>query len=223
MKIGLIWDLDGTLWDSGEWVSVSWNQYCEARGIARRFTPADCRSYCGKTLEQIAEIVFPELPPDKRNRIIVGCCDAECVVLAEHGGQLYPELLPTLESLHMRYHMSVVSNCGLGYIESFYAGNHTRAYFDDEENAARTGLGKAENIALVMRRNGLRRAVYIGDTEGDYQAARKADGLLRAEDSDACVAFIHAAYGFGQAPEARWRVRSVAELPACIREITAHW
>ena len=208
MKYGILWDLDGTLWDSSRWVSAAWNEYCAAHGIERRFTPDDCRSYCGKTLEQIAAVVFPDAEPAWRNRVIEACCDAECIPLAEHGGVLYPDTEAVLEQLHRRYHMSVVSNCGLGYIEAFYAGNRTKRFFDDEENAARTGLGKAGNIRLVMERNDLDRAVYIGDTQGDFAAA-----------SQAGVPFIHAAYGFGQAPDAKWRIQSLKELPALMEQM----
>ena len=208
MKYGIIWDLDGTMWDSSEWVSIAWNEYCSAHGIERRFTPADCRSYCGKTLEQIAQVVFPDADEQWRNEVIVACCDAECIPLAEHGGRLFEGLETVLKKLHERYHMSVVSNCGLGYIEAFYQGNRTKQYFDDEENAARTGMGKADNIRLVMERNGIDRAVYIGDTLGDYQAAKQAS-----------VDFVFAAYGYGDAPDAKWRIDSLNELPALIEQI----
>lgn len=208
MKTGIIWDLDGTMWDSGEWVSVAWNEYCAAHGIDRRFTPDDCRSYCGKTLEQIAQVVFPDAEPSWRNRVIVACCDAECIPLSIHGGKLYEGLEQILAQLHREYHMSVVSNCGLGYIEAFYSGNHMRQYFDDEENAARTGLGKAGNIRLVMQRNGLDHAVYIGDTQGDRQAAEEAG-----------VAFVYAAYGFGHVPDAKWKIERLSELPNVIKQI----
>lgn len=206
--IGVIWDLDGTMWDSGEWVSVAWNEYCAAHGIEKRFTPDDCRSYCGKTLEQIAATVFPEADEAWRESVIVACCDAECIPLAEHGGRLYDGLTEVLSDLRKSYHLSVVSNCGLGYIEAFFAGNHTGQYFDDDENAARTGLGKAENIRLVMQRNGLARAVYIGDTEGDCNAAKQAG-----------VEFVHAAYGFGKAPEAKYKINSLYELPGLLEKI----
>ena len=54
-------------------------------------------------------------------------------------------------------------------------------------------MKKAENIRLVVARNGLQHPVYVGDTKGDEEAAHAAG-----------VPFVHAAYGFGRAvqPEA---------------------
>ena len=97
----------------------------------------------------------------------------------------------------------MVSNCQAGYIEAFFAGNRTGHLFDDSENPGRTGLTKGENIRLVMARNGIKRSVYVGDTDGDRRAAEEAG-----------VPFIHAAYGFGTAKRADAVIRSLRELPA---------
>ena len=201
-RMAVIFDLDGTLWDAAETIAPAWNDWCAAHGVERRFTPADCRSYCGKTLPEIARFVFPEADPAWAEWVVNGCCESECAPLARAGGRLYPGLKETLARLKERYFLAVVSNCGLGYIEAFFSGNHTGDYFDDYENAARTGLSKGENIRLVMARNGVGRAVYVGDTQGDRRAALEAG-----------VPFIHAAYGYGAVPEAEFALRSPAELP----------
>lgn len=201
-RMAVIFDLDGTLWDAAETIAPAWNDWCAAHGVERRFTPADCRSYCGKTLPEIARFVFPEAETPWAEWVVNGCCEAECAPLARAGGRLYPGLEETLARLKERYFLAVVSNCGLGYVEAFFSGNHTGGYFDDYENAARTGLSKGENIRLVMARNGVGRAVYVGDTQGDRQAALEAG-----------VPFIHAAYGYGAVPEAEFALRSPAELP----------
>lgn len=208
MKKGIIWDLDGTMWDSSAQVYPAWNQYMREHGQACRFTQNDVRGYCGKTLEEIAAEVFPDAPADWRNEMIYGCCALENVPLAENGGDLFEGLPEVLALLHKDFHLSVVSNCGLGYIEAFFQGNHTAQFFDDYENAARTGKGKADNIRLVMERCGLDRAVYIGDTMGDFRAAEAAG-----------CAFVFAAYGYGDVPQAKWRIQTLWELPNVIAEI----
>ena len=207
-KKAVIFDLDGTLWDAAETIAPAWNDWCAAHGVERRFTPADCRSSCGKTLPEIARFVFPEADPAWAEWVVNGCCDAECIPLAKHGGRLYPGVEDVLERLHAEYFLAVVSNCGLGYIEAFFSGNQTGIYFDDYENAARTGLSKGENIRLVMARNGIERAVYVGDTEGDRQAALRAG-----------VPFIHAAYGYGQVRGADFTLRQLRELPQILDKL----
>ena len=202
-KNAVIFDLDGTLWDSCDTVALAWNGYCVGHGIDRVFTADECRRCCGKTLQQIAEIIFPELEKARREEILLGCCLAENPPLSERGGVLYPDLIQVLEELKKTYFLAVVSNCQEGYIEAFFTGNRTGYLFDDDENAGRTGLSKAENIRLVIERNGVDRAVYVGDTDSDRSAAEAAG-----------VPFIHASYGFGQVERADAVIRNFSELPA---------
>ena len=200
-KQAIIFDLDGTLWDAAETIAPAWNGYLEGRGIDLRVTPELCRSYCGKTLPEIAEFIFPEAEPAWREAVIEGCCDAECVPLARRGGRLYPDEKAVLTALREEYLLAVVSNCGLGYIEAFFSGNRTGAFFDDYENAARTGLSKGENIRLVMERNGVERAVYVGDTAKDLAAARAAG-----------IPFLFASWGFGSLAEDQPSLTSFSSL-----------
>ena len=76
--------------------------------------------------------------------------------------------------------------------------------------AGRTGLDKGANIRLVMERNGVTKAVYVGDTQGDADAAAKAG-----------VPFIFAEYGFGMVNAAAARIASLPELPAAVEKIFA--
>ena len=207
-KTAVLFDLDGTLWDSADTIAPAWNAYCATHGIEKRFTPDDCRSYCGKTLPQIAAVVFPDAEPAWREAVIEGCCDAENIPLAERGGKLYPGLRTVLEQLHRDHVLAVISNCGLGYIEAFFRGNRTKDLFDDSENAARTGLSKGENIRLVMKRNGIERAVYVGDTDGDRQAAEQAG-----------IPFVWAGYGFGRVERCDAVIRSLEELPRVLNHL----
>ena len=200
-KDAIIFDLDGTLWDAADTIAPAWNGYLESRGIDLLVTPELCRSYCGKTLPEIAALLFPEAEWTWREAVIDGCCAAECVPLAKYGGRLYPDVKETLAALREQYFLAVVSNCGLGYIEAFFSGNGTGEFFDDYENAERTGLSKGGNIRLVMERNGVESAVYVGDTEGDRLAAEEAG-----------VPFVHAAYGFGKVSRADFTIEDFREL-----------
>ena len=65
----------------------------------------------------------------------------------------------------------------------------------------RTGLTKGENIKLVIKRNNLKNPIYVGDTQGDANAAKFAG-----------VPFIFAEYGFGEVEEYNESIKSFNEL-----------
>ena len=102
----------------------------------------------------------------------------------------------------------IVSNCQKGYIEAFLAAHGLGDFFEDFECSGRTGFTKGKNIRLVMERNRIKEAAYIGDTLLDYAAAREAG-----------IPFVHAAYGFGYAESASFVIHSLWELPAAVSDM----
>lgn len=202
MKTGILFDLDGTLWDSGEGVALSWNSALKSLNRTERLTTERVHSLMGKTGAEIARILFPEEPPEGAERILHACMEEENAWLSRHGGRLYEGLEETLQALKAQgFFLAIVSNCQEGYIEAFLQAHRLAPLFDDIENYGRTGLDKAGNIRLVAERNGLDRAWYVGDTMGDYEAAAAAG-----------LPFIHAAYGFGTVPEGTPAIREIREL-----------
>ncbi|MBQ2823771.1 MAG: HAD family hydrolase [Oscillospiraceae bacterium] len=210
MKKGIIFDLDGTLWDSSEQVVEAWNEVLlRYPDLNRQITAADMQSYMGKTMYDIAAMMLPDTDVSLRNKIMDECCENEHIYLEKHNGTLYPHLEAALKKLkQMGYQLYIVSNCQDGYIQLFLRVNKLEAYFDDIECQGRTGRPKSDNIALVVQRNALDRAFYVGDTLLDMQSA---DG--------AGVPFIHAAYGFGKPDRDTYRISSIAELTELMDKI----
>lgn len=184
---GVLLDLDGTLWNSVRSILPAWKRIAaEKAGV--EITGEMLASIMGKSLQEIGDLFFPDYgDAGARLALTLECCDAECVELRKHGGDLYPGVEETLHLLAKDYQLAVISNCGDGYIESFLTAHRFEDCISDFEHPGRTGLTKGENIRLVMERGGIRTAVYIGDTQGDANAAKAAG-----------IPFIHAAYGFGE-------------------------
>lgn len=208
-KKGIIFDLDGTLWDASHSNAPAWNvALARHEDIKVRISVEDIQGFMGKTIEEIAKIALPDMDVNESVPILKECCKEENAALLEHGGILFPKLEETLEELSKDYHLYVVSNCQDGYVQAFIQYHKMDKYFEDIEMAGRTGMGKADNIKLIVERNNLDQAVYVGDTDGDYNST-KAAGLP----------FVYAEYGFGNVEDAEYVIKEIAELPEVIKEI----
>lgn len=207
MKKGIIFDLDGTLWNSSEKVVIAWNRAFEKKGLSLRITDEDMRGFMGKQLIDIARLMFPNVDDEFLNDVLTECSDEELSYLSKVGGTLYPKLEQTLSSLHKSYFLSIVSNCQSGYIEVFLKYYGFEKYFDDIECSGNTGKSKGENIALVVKRNALDKAIYVGDTAGDCEAADAAN-----------TPFVHASYGFGKPNRETDKISSIEELSKRARD-----
>lgn len=209
MKTGLIFDMDGTLWDSSENVAASWTEKVKELGYDRPpITKEDIMGVMGLTMDRIADIIFSELPKQERMDLLDACGNNENEYLRKHGGVLYPDLEKTLIRLREKYPLFIVSNCQSGYIEAFLEYYGFGKYFDDIECYGNNLKEKGDNIALLAKRNGLDKAYYIGDIQGDYDATMKAG-----------FDFIHAAYGFGKIDHTVPELAKFSDLPELLENL----
>ena len=209
MKPGIIFDMDGTLWDSSKGVAISWTEIVNKEYDKERvITAEDIQGVMGRTMDKIADALFAELSKEERMSLLRKCCIYENAYLKEHGGILFPQLEETFKALRENYDLFIVSNCQAGYIEAFLDHYGFWHYFKDIECYGNNDLPKSENIKKVVERNQLEKAVYVGDIQGDYDATMAAG-----------LPFIHAAYGFGTIAQETAKVDSFAELVKVVPEV----
>jgi len=199
---GIIFDLDGTLWDSSQEVLRAWHEVTSKNvDITKDITEEDLKGIMGLQIIEIGQRLFPYLSNKRQEEILTECCETERRYLKVNGGKLYDDVEETLRLLAEKYKLFIVSNCQCGYIEVFLEAHKLEQYFSDFENPGRTSLSKGENIKLIIERNNLRNPVYVGDTEGDQKASRFAS-----------VPFIYASYGFGDVKQYDYKIDKFKEL-----------
>ncbi|MDT8715954.1 HAD family hydrolase [Clostridium sp. 19966] len=198
----IIFDLDGTLWDSTEVVLKAWDKVLsKTKEVRSPITKEQMHSVMGLQLPQIAEKLFPYLDKAAGLKILKNCCSIECEFIREEGGVLYRNLEETLQKLSEKYELFIVSNCQCGYIEAFLEYHQLGKYFKGTECAGNTGLLKGENIKRVIDKYKLKASIYVGDTQGDCDAAKLAD-----------IPFVYASYGFGEVASHDYIIKEAEEL-----------
>lgn len=198
----LIFDLDGTLWDTCEACARGWNNVLQRNGIAFRTIVADdVRRVAGKPHDECMRETFVGLGEAELRVLTEETITEDNRIVAEEGGVLYPGVRDGLLALAHDYPLFIVSNCQAGYIEVFLDTNGLRPLFRDFECWGNTGKPKPDNVRSLIARNGLKAPWLVGDTNGDREAAL-ANG----------APFVYAAYGFGTCDDFALRIERFGEL-----------
>ena len=186
---GLILDVDGTIWNTTGIVADAWNKTIDTFFPQVPHVTAEIlKGQFGKTMDVIADNLFGVLSAEDKKILMEKCCIYEQKALLENTKNItYEGVIETLKKLSSIIPIFIVSNCQSGYIELVIEKNKITPLIKDFECFGNTGKSTAENIKLIASRNGLKAPVYVGDTQGDYEACKEAG-----------VPFIWAAYGFGK-------------------------
>lgn len=189
----ILFDLDGTLWDSRKSLIENWNRILSKHQLLQKKLEADdMNQYMGLLIKDVLKDLFPTVSSQQILEIMRKIEQSENESIRHHGGILYMNVEETLKKLAQNHSLFIVSNCQDGYIEAFMDYFGFRDLFTDFESHGRTQKNKEENIRLLMKRNKLEKeeSVYIGDTQTDYQSAT-ANG----------IDFLFCNYGFGHLPD----------------------
>lgn len=188
----IILDVDGTIWDTTPIVAKAWNKAIEKLfPQVPRVTADILKGQFGKTMDVIGRNLFEELTAEEQKKLLDQCCIEEQVALEENQENItYSGVVETIRALAAKVPVFIVSNCQAGYIELVIKKLGIADCITDFECFGNNGLPKDKNIRLVVERNGLKVPVYVGDTQGDFDACKLAG-----------VPFIWAEYGFGKVCE----------------------
>ncbi len=198
----IIFDLDGTLWTPVELSLVAWRTACSDLGFdCPCVTTEALLGTYGMMLQDASEILLPGILPAQQDLITERVFAIENKLIAEGGGDLYTDVREVLTMLSQSKRLFIASNCQSGYIEAFLQSHQLEHLFCDTIALGDTGKSKAQNVALLMTRNTITKAAFVGDAETDLKAARANN-----------LPFIYASYGYGKVSEYDYRIDAFQDL-----------
>lgn len=184
----LIFDIDGTLWDSRALVAEGYNIQLKAEGLDHLcVTAEDLKSLFGKVMTEIADVILKTIPKEERYDLMERCMATENRYLEENPCHIgYPGVKETIEALSKEYRLFIVSNSQCGYPELCMEKLRLTPYIEGHLCFGDTGTSKGKTIRTLMEKHNIINCAYVGDTQGDYEATVEAG-----------VPFIWCTYGFG--------------------------
>jgi len=184
----VVFDLDGTLWDSAGLCARSWT--AAARAVNPKLPPVtkdDVGRVMGMQHDRIFRTLFPDLDDSARSALGDACYERELEAIRLEGAPLYADVPEMLPALAARFPLYLVSNCLAEYLRLFLDGSGVGGHFKDALCYGMTNAPKEESLRRLQTRHRFRTPVYVGDTAGDQRAA-----------TGAGYTYLHVDYGFGQ-------------------------
>ena len=199
----LIFDIDGTLWDSRALVAEGYNIQLKKEGLDHLCVDAEIlKSQFGKVKNVIADDLFASIPVPERYHLIDRCMEMEQIHMHQDPCHIgYPRVLETIRELAKKHRLFIVSNCECGYPELTMEKLGLTPYIQGHLCFGDTGTSKGQTILKLMRDHNIESCIYIGDTQGDYKATVEAG-----------IPFIWASYGFGNPDGYTEKIDSFKEL-----------
>jgi len=199
----LIFDIDGTLWDSRALVAEGYNIQLKAEGLDHLcVTAEDLKPLFGKVMTEIADAILASIPENDRYALMERCMATENRYLEENPCRIgYPGIRETVAELAKQYRLFIVSNSQQGYPELCMEKLGLTEYIEGHLCFGDTGTSKGKTIRTLMEKYNIGACAYVGDTQGDYEATLEAE-----------VPFIWCTYGFGVPAGYSAKVDSFAQL-----------
>ena len=204
MKNMIIFDLDGTLWDTADATYKIVNDYLKKNGYPYEVSRDVIVKNMGFEFDVCAERYFPKLEKKDALLLLEKIYEWEGQLLNQGLviGKVFPGVTETIIKLAKKYNICIVSNCSDDfYIDSFIKTADVSKYILEYVAASNFFISKAEAIRKLMEKYQTPKAIYVGDTLKDQVSA-----------VDAGCTFVYVKYGFGDDVVSKYSIHDISEL-----------
>lgn len=198
----IIFDMDGTLWNALKSYAHIWNVCMDEFAIKGHVEASDLLRYMGFSIDEIFEQGIIETPDNlDKKKFLIRLEEIEDELMPTLGGELFDGVHDGLQELSKHFTLMLQSNCSGKGLKNFMRYTATESFFTDYLSWGMNPVPKCENIKLLMERNGVKSAIYVGDTQSDCNQSHKAG-----------VPFVYMNYGFGDCTDADFEYSSFSDF-----------
>lgn len=199
----IIFDLDGTLWDTTDAFKTIYDKICKRNNIDIFYSKQDFESFMGSTPKGVITRMCKDLhwSEEQSIKFFKPFYLETLSYIKSFGANLYPLEEEVLSILNKQYDLYIVTNGSKGYAELYLSVSKLGKYFKGYLQAGDTGLDKAMNITKLIKDYGINKAIYVGDTYLDYLECKKAN-----------IDIIYASYGFGDIKDYKFKLNKISDL-----------
>ncbi|MBQ6701688.1 MAG: HAD family hydrolase [Clostridia bacterium] len=205
MLKAVIFDIDGTLWQTGASYIYSYNKLCDLYGITNRKTDEEVLMGLGIRLELLLEYLVPDT--EKTNELAFLAVNYSVEYLKAHENECcFDGVCNLLARVSEEYSVYLVSNCPRLYADTFMQISGTADYIkgiytiEDGE--------KTDNINKIAKETE-GKLLYVGDSTEDYDALT--DRYTQY--------FCYAKYGYNTCDRYDYSIDLPSELSDVLRRI----
>lgn len=204
----LIFDLDGTLWETTETTFLAANEVSKMYPEVKEISMDVIKKGMGLSSSENAKNYMPYLDVSKGIEYLRKISEINFSLIGEKGAHLYDGVIDVIKSLSKKYKLGIITNNYDEYVQMFFKCSGLKDYFCDYMGAATYKITKGEAIKRMVERNNEPNSFYIGDIKKDMDSTYEAG-----------IKFIHAKYGFEPSLKTEYYIDDITDLDELLDKI----
>ena len=205
----LIFDLDGTLWNTMQNTLEAANEISKEYDEVKEVTIETVKKCMGLGLIECAKNYMPYLDDEKALYYFEKICKRNVEVIKQKGAIFYEGMIDTIYNLSKKYKLGIITNNNDEYVEAFFKVSGLEKCFVDYIGTASYSITKGQAIKNMVERNNEPNSFYIGDIKKDMIATKEAG-----------INFIHAKYGFEPTLKTKYYIENIKQLEELLKKLS---
>ena len=203
----IIFDLDGTLWETIEATYEAANLIADKHMELRKISKETIVRGMGLNSEENASNYMPYISTENGLKYMKEISDKTSEIINKKNVIIYNGVEETIKELNKNYKLGIVTNNRDKYAETFLKIANLKTYFTDYMGASSYNITKSEAIKIMVNKYKEKENYYVGDIKKDQEATIEAG-----------IKFIHAKYGFEPNLESELYIEDIKKLPELLKK-----